>query len=437
MADWKPTWPTRPEYDEAIKQWRTNVNDAELKAANLATMPTGGPARYGGAGLYITFYKLGNFQARCFCSNIDEHINPPTDIVERYQRISQYITAKQAEVPALIPTTYVEHGIYVAKNWRPVIKTQWLNNTRRLGSYIADYYNDTNRMRTLGEAWRQMIGQLEAVGIAHGDLDLTNVLIQEAGGQPQLRLIDYDNMWVPLLAGKAQTECGHKPFQHPQFFRPGDKPNPANRPFDAEMDRFSALVIYLSLLAISIRPALYNELGAREDERLLFSRDDYDNPTLATSNIERMRAKCGAPVEPYVRELRAALEQRRMPRSLADIASGKGAAASVPLTATPRAFVPPPPAEMSKPLGARVPIATAGPAPSNSTAQPGRAQYQLPVSPATPRPNPNWPAQPYSQPLPPVPATKAKRSGSVGTVVVWSIAIFIALLIILSAFHVI
>ncbi len=318
MPNWVPSWPTKEEYDEAMKRWQVTLGDPALKSGNLSMNMGTTPRHYERGGLYAIVYKVGNLSVRCFCSDIAEKTDPPADIVQRYQQITQHIAANRPAAPALIETTLNQggSGIYVSGQWRPVVKAEWLQNVTSLGSYINQYHNFPDTMRALSDSWRLMTKQLETAQIAHGDLDITNVLVQNVNGRPTLRLIDYDNMWVPALAQSPQTECGHEAFQHPAFFRPVDKPLARNRPYTLEMDRFSSLVIYLSLLALSIRGSLHAELGAREDQRLLFERKDYENPTLVTSSIQRVQNRCGYQVTPYVAELVACLQERRMPRTL-------------------------------------------------------------------------------------------------------------------------
>lgn len=347
MPNWVPSWPTKDEYDEAMKKWRDTLGDPELRNAELSMLMGDTPTHYERGGLYAVVYKVGKNQVRCFCSDVSEQRDPPADIIQRYVKISAYIAGKQRDAPALIETIpdLNTQGIFVAGRWWPVIKTKWLTDISGLGRYINANHNDANAMRALSDSWRIMIRQLEAAQIAHGDLDVTNVLVQRVNGQPTLRLVDYDNMWVPALDGYLQTECGHEAFQHPVYYRPVGAPLTRNRPYNQEMDRFSALVIYLSLLALSIRGSLYDELGAREEQRLLFSRDDYENYGQTSSNIQRVQAKCGHQVTPYVQELMACLRERRMPRTLDTIA--RESASSTPSNYSPLSSVKPPP--MAKP----------------------------------------------------------------------------------------
>ena len=96
---------------------------------------------------------------------------------------------------------------------------------------------------------------------------------------------------------------------------------PNARPYTQEMDRFSALSIYISLRAITEHPALYDECGADEDDRLLFIEDDYTHAGLAGSRMQQLRALNMVDLTPYVDELDSALRSKRMPCSLDDIST--------------------------------------------------------------------------------------------------------------------
>lgn len=109
-----------------------------------------------------------------------------------------------------------------------------------------------------------MVAELQAAHISHGDLQHGNVLVVG----DRLRLIDYDGMFVPALAGDMSREVGHRNYQHP-----------ARTEFDygLYLDNFSAWVIYLSLVALSVHPELWsNHRGG--DECLLFRKEDFLQP---------------------------------------------------------------------------------------------------------------------------------------------------------------
>lgn len=361
MSGWLPSWPTREEYDHAVMSWRQTMRDADLVGGELATVMGTDPRRFGGAGLYVTVYRIGDWAVRCFCSDVGAACDPPADIVDRYWAVARFVAERQADIHALLPVTVIEEGIFVAGGWRPVVKSPWVTDAMRLGAFIAEHRGNTRLLAALAESWRHLMRDLEDIPLAHGDLDLTNVLVREEDGRPALHLIDYDDVWIPALDGRAQTECGHEPFQHPAFFRPIPHPDPANRPYGPRMDRFAALVIYVSLLALSLDPRLYADLGASEEDRLLFSRADYEQPTLETSSFVLVRKRCGPAVAPYLDELLACLATRRMPRSLEAIARdaplpeavSRAQAAAHPAPA----LLPPLPPPLAIPVGRRVPLA--------------------------------------------------------------------------------
>lgn len=299
-------WPTRDEYDLAIQHWQQTVLDSDVRGGMLA-QDVMGISSFGGANLYVALYKIGDWMIRCFCTNPPNQT--PPDIVERYQAIDSFCR-RAGNVTALLPTMLVERGIVVGERVLPFIKMPFLAGAPPLGEFIADHYSDAALMVQARDAWLRMIYELEAVPMAHGDLDLTNVLVQQRGSTLALKLIDYDNLWIPELAGRAQTEYGHGAFQHPTFF------TARTRPYSLDMDRFAALVIYISLDMLAHRPELYDEWHADESEQLLFSEADYQAFQLATSHITQLRKLSRAEMWPYIDELMASLRDQRMPRSL-------------------------------------------------------------------------------------------------------------------------
>lgn len=303
-------WPTKEEYDLAISRWQQTVQDPALRNATLCRDEIG-ICPFGGANLYVCIYKIGDWMVRCFCSNAP--YQPPSDIVMRYKAIADFCNASAFQVSALLPISFLLHGIQIGQRILPLVKMPFLTGAFSLGEFIAENYQNQFVMQQLSEAWLRLIGEMEGVPLAHGDLDLTNVMIERTASSFSLKLIDYDNMWFPQLVACGQTEFGHEAFQHPAFFYS------RTRPYDATMDRFSALVIYISLKMLSYRPELYIEWGADDSEQLLLSSADYLNANLATSRIAQLRALCHPELYPFIDELVACLRQGRMPLSITQI----------------------------------------------------------------------------------------------------------------------
>ena len=114
----------------------------------------------------------------------------------------------------------------------------------------------------LSEEWLRLLHALQTSGVAHGDLQHGNIIVEHG----QLRLVDHDGIFVPKMEGWSASEVGHQHYQHPRRDA---------QHFDAKLDHFSAIVIYLSLLSLADRPSLWDE---HHDENLLFTKTDFIDP---------------------------------------------------------------------------------------------------------------------------------------------------------------
>src|SRR5439155_15880605 len=118
--------------------------------------------------------------------------------------------------------------------------------------------------------WLRLSRDLVAARMAHGDLQHGNVILVpgKKAGSVAPRLIDYDGMFVPALAGSRANELGHPNFQHPR--RRDD-------PFHQDVDRFSHLVVYVAVRCLA---AGGRGLWDRYDngDNLLFREQDFAEP---------------------------------------------------------------------------------------------------------------------------------------------------------------
>jgi hypothetical protein len=108
-----------------------------------------------------------------------------------------------------------------------------------------------------------LVRSLSGAQIAHGDLQHGNIIVNGA----KLYLIDYDGLYVPGLPISNSNEIGHINYQHPD--RSIQHVGPA-------VDRFSAIVIYIALIAVARQPSLWAKYD--NSENLLFTRDDFLDP---------------------------------------------------------------------------------------------------------------------------------------------------------------
>ena len=135
-----------------------------------------------------------------------------------------------------------------------------------LDLYVSEMLHRRDVLLHLSEEWLRLLNALQASGIAHGDLQHGNIIVEHG----QLRLVDHDGIFVPKMGGWTASEVGHQHYQHPQRDA---------QHFDEKLDRFSSLVIYLSLLALAEQPGLWQEY---HDENLLFTKTDFADPDSST-----------------------------------------------------------------------------------------------------------------------------------------------------------
>src|SRR5207302_2223374 len=94
---------------------------------------------------------------------------------------------------------------------------------------------------------------------------------------------------------------------------------PGVRQFNRAMDRFSALVIYLSLIAIEEDPILWETCKANEEDKLLLGANDF-RQFGTTDAYFRLRAKhSNQNIQKCLDELAFSIKDSRMPRSLPEI----------------------------------------------------------------------------------------------------------------------
>src|SRR6266487_6607799 len=281
------SWPAMSDYQEAIQNPANCFSDGELKHGTPALNPLGLPQPVTGG--FCSVYKVTRGRARwavrCFLHNIP-------DLRDRYAQISKYL--KKKPLPHTVGFEYVPEGILVRGTWHPVLKMEWVDGDT-LNIWVEKHLQDSKALRKLADRWSEVVAALERAGIGHCDLQHGNILVGDSG---ELKLIDYDGMYVPPLRGRGSHEKGHPAYQHPE--REG-------RDFDESVDRFSALVVQASLLALAEKPELWKKYN--EEDNLIFRRADFQSPDIAPvfKDLEKMggtvaahsdalRDACKAPV---------------------------------------------------------------------------------------------------------------------------------------------
>ncbi|WP_433891284.1 hypothetical protein [Streptomyces sp. CA-111067] len=238
--------------------------EPELKSGTVGRDPVLGPKPISGnfASVFSVTSRSGHrYAVKCFTQDVAAQES-------RYDAISRHLAALDRAAlsqPWNIGFEYQPQGVLVAGQWYPLLKMEWAEGNSLI-RWIEDHRADPAALGALADRFAALTADLAATGVAHGDLQHGNLLVARDG---TFRLVDYDGMFVPALAGYRATEMGHRNYQSPQR---------SDTDFGPGLDRFSAWVIYVSLAALSADPMLWDQLHESGGEFLLLTEDDFRAP---------------------------------------------------------------------------------------------------------------------------------------------------------------
>ncbi len=278
-------WPSPQDFRESIQSPLINLSDPELRESELALDALQLPIVT--CGQFAAVFKITGtrktWAVRCFLHNFpDRH--------ERYKRISEFILKDDLEYT--VDFELIDKGIQVGDEWYPLLKMEYVTGIP-LGRYVRENLKSTEKLSTLLQQFEEMMFALKNDGIAHGDLQHDNILINEQG---RLRLIDYDGMFVPSLKGWRSNELGHRNFQHP---------GRTETCFGPSLDNFAAHLIRDSLKCL-IEDENSHKLFLKRDEAFFLSREDYLNED--SDNFGDMETAGGSCLE-FSRRIRTLLRK--------------------------------------------------------------------------------------------------------------------------------
>ena len=259
-------YPDHADYAEAVGNY---PNHSILDP----TLRTGTPMRgrenrlivYSGAFSSVFPLTVGpnTFALRCWTRHV-------SDAEDRYRIISSKLEQWKKKVPYFVDCKYNSEGILVNGTRWPITRMEWAEG-ETLCQFIGSNLHDAEVLRNAASGFAKMVETLHAHQISHGDLQDGNILLKQNGPNVEIKLIDYDSLFVPALRGFRESVRGLAEYQHPQRMAGG-------APSNEMVDYFSELVIYLSLIAVSEKPALWNQFGQRTERALLFTADDFRTP---------------------------------------------------------------------------------------------------------------------------------------------------------------
>jgi hypothetical protein len=249
-------YPQITEYLEAVQHPAQAFIDPDLKQGAVAENNLGLPlVMSGGFALtYAVTTPRRKCAVRCF------HREIPA-IQQKYEAISKKL--RSLANGCFVDFDFQQSGISVRQRLFPIVRMDWVEGDT-LGVWLDKHFDDPRALAKARGDFAAIARFLEQKGIAHGDIQNGNVMV--ANGE--IKLIDYDGMFVPGMRADNASETGHKHFQHPDR---------RVSSFGPRMDRFSFIALDLSLRAVIEDKSLYRKF--REGgETIIFKANDFADP---------------------------------------------------------------------------------------------------------------------------------------------------------------
>jgi hypothetical protein len=249
--------PRLVDYQHALQNPATAFLDSELKRGLVHRNPLDQPVVASG-GFALTFkvdVGVHRYAVRCFHKAADR-------LDERYRAIAEFIGTRGRDLDFLVDVKYVGEGVLVRGHRLPVLKMAWVEGSR-LDYWVSDHLRDPGALDRVRRQLKDASSRLRELGVAHGDLQHGNIMVTKDG---DVRLVDYDGLYLPGLASLGSAEMGHRNFQHPD----------RQAAYDDRLDVFSSYVLDLSLEAVKHDPALWDDFNTGEN--LVFDAEDFREP---------------------------------------------------------------------------------------------------------------------------------------------------------------
>jgi hypothetical protein len=250
-------YPQITEYHEAVQHPAQAFIDPDLKQGAVAENNLGLPlVMSGGFALtYAVTTPRRKCAVRCF------HREIPA-IQQKYEAISKKL--RSLTNGCFVDFDFQQSGISVRQKIFPIVRMDWVEGDT-LGVWLDKHFDDRRALEKARTDFAAIARLLEGKGIAHGDIQNGNVMVTNG----DIKLIDYDGMFVPGMRAGNGSETGHKHFQHPDRrvsnFGPG-------------MDRFSFIALDLSLKAVIEDKSLYR-MFREGGETIIFKANDFAAPS--------------------------------------------------------------------------------------------------------------------------------------------------------------
>lgn len=190
-------------------------------------------------------------------------LNDDPEFFKRYQQIEDYL--KPLSFSWKVPFTFSGEG------YNPMVKMDWLDSLS-FTEFLDLIINDPSQIDKLQSKLISLHGELEGNGIAHGNLNMKHIRFVKHALDYDLKLIDYDTLFIRPFKDEDSFTTGMPGFQHPMRLASD---------FSETIDRFSFWIFLTALEAFKTNPSLWQNAkqnGFNKEEQILFTYRDLASP---------------------------------------------------------------------------------------------------------------------------------------------------------------
>ena len=287
-------WPTQQDYDAAIKVERMrglrirgltlrtySAQEAQAKGASFLK----GRA-YTDRGNFAIVYQLSETTGHSFVFRVFTDTGSSiADLQRRYIAVSNLVRSWPNDW--LVNVQWLSEGLLIDGSWKPAVLMERIEGVD-LEKWLHANKTDKAKLESIASQVRRFAREFAQHDVAHGDLSHRNLMVNSSD---QLKVVDYDGMYLQSLRDAIPKESGLPGMQHPQRRISSYGPN---------VDRFSILVLYATLLYIKWRP---NSLPMQCDDGLILLKEHFLDPvgspldTMLRSSVPELRKVANAIVE--------------------------------------------------------------------------------------------------------------------------------------------
>lgn len=259
-------YPTKDQIIDAIEK-RSNILPPSLNGYECIMGRFGALSYLGGRCLVFKVTKKEKALAlRVWYTEVDS-------VKNRMKDLAEFFSGKSLSF--VVPFQFFEKGLRVPTNdgivLLDIMVMDWVD-----GDNLKDYIRKVvhsglsktlikQRLLVLSEHIARLFDSMHHLGISHGDLQHTNIIVL-SNGEPVL--IDYDSFFYPGTKYCRHTTIGYDEYQHPLR----RMSLVANR----KTDFFSELIIYLAIQAYAEDSSLWDRYSINTlDNSILFTAKDF------------------------------------------------------------------------------------------------------------------------------------------------------------------